>query len=83
MTSSDMVATYMPWLLSAITIWFNILAGNKHRGAWGIAMTGQLGWLLWIVVTANWGFLPMNIALWVVYARNHWKWVSEPEGAQQ
>jgi hypothetical protein len=27
------IITYMPWLLSAITIWMTVLAGNKHPSA--------------------------------------------------
>jgi hypothetical protein len=79
---TDAVVTYAPWLLSAITIWFNLMAGNKHRWAWAIALVGQAGWLTWIILSANWGFLPMNIALWIVYTRNHMKWQAEPEPTQ-
>lgn len=70
----ELITTYLPWLLSAITIWFNLMAGNKHAGAWALALVGQAGWLAWIIVTKNWGFLPMNLALWIVYGRNHLKW---------
>ena len=70
----DAIITYLPYLLSAITIWFNLAAGNKHPLSWAIALVGQALWLLWIVVSGNFGFLPMNLALWVVYARNHLKW---------
>ena len=65
---------YMPWLLSAITIYMNLLAGNKHPHAWAVGLVGQAGWLAWILASSNWGFLPMNIALWIVYGRNHLKW---------
>lgn len=64
----------LPWVLSGITIWMNVLAGNKHPSAWALGLLGQALWLIWILATASWGFLPMNIALWIVYARNHWKW---------
>lgn len=67
----------LPWLLSAITIWMNVAAGNRRPGAWAIGLVGQLGWLVWIYLTANWGFLPMNFALWIVYGRNHLKWQRE------
>lgn len=65
---------YMPWLLSVITIYMTVLAGNKARNAWAVGLAGQAGWLAWILVSASWGFLPMNIALWWVYGRNHLKW---------
>ena len=65
---------YMPWLLSAITLYMNVLAGNRARHAWAIGLVGQAGWLAWIVASATWGLLPMNIGLWWVYGRNHLKW---------
>lgn len=68
-----------PWLLSVITIWMTLAAGNKHRSAWLIGLVGQAGWLVWIVAAEAWGFLPMNLALWAVYARNHWKWNGAPQ----
>ena len=65
---------YLPWLLSAITIWMTLLTGNLHRSSWLIGLGNQLLWLVWIVVTETWGLVPLNIALWVVYYRNHVKW---------
>ena len=70
----DAVKQYMPWLLSAITIWMTLLAGNKHPKAWAVGLVNQALWLAWIVSAGAWGLLPMNAALWVVYGRNHWKW---------
>lgn len=69
-----MIAEYMPWLLSAITIYMTLLAGNKHRNAWLVGLLAQALWLVWIIEVRAWGLLPMNIALWIVYARNHCKW---------
>ena len=68
------IATYMPWLLSAITIWTMFLAGEKHKKTWALGLTNQALWLAWIVAIGAWGLLPMNLALWVVYGRNHFKW---------
>lgn len=70
----DVIVTYLPWLLSAITIWMNLMAGNKHPSAWLVGLVNQGLWLFWIGATSNWGFLPMNMALWLVYWRNHQKW---------
>jgi len=71
---SEAIRTYLPWLLSAITIWMTLLAGNLHRNAWLVGLGNQLLWLIWIVLVGAWGLLPMNLALWVVYGRNHMKW---------
>ncbi len=72
--TAEAVRVYLPWFMSAITIWMTLMAGNKHRSAWLIGLGNQLLWSTWIIVTASWGLLPMNIALWVVYGRNHRRW---------
>lgn len=71
------IIDYLPWLMSAITIYTMILAGNKRPGAWLVGLSNQLLWLVWIVLSSAWGLLPMNIALWVVYGRNHLRWRKE------
>lgn len=70
----DWIVMLLPWVLSAITLWMTVLAGNRHRYAWAIGLGNQALWLCWIVAAEAWGLIPMNIALWVVYARNHLKW---------
>lgn len=67
------VRDYLPWVLSALTIYMTLLAGNKHPKAWAVGLLAQALWLLWIVSASAWGLLPMNIALWIVYGRNHRK----------
>lgn len=69
------LTSYLPWLLSAITIYMTVLAGNKTRWAWSVGLVNQLLWLVWIVTVGAWGLLPMNLALWIVYSRNHMKWM--------
>ena len=68
------VVNYLPWLLSAITIYMTVLAGNKSRNAWLFGLVNQALWLVWIIFSGAWGLLPMNLALWIVYSRNHTKW---------
>ena len=68
------IIKYLPYLLSALTIYSMLLAGNKRRGAWVIGLVNQLLWLVWIILAQAWGLLPMNLALWIVYARNYLKW---------
>ena len=75
---TEIIRFYMPWLMSAVTIWMTLLAGNKHKSAWLVGIGNQALWLTWIVTVDAWGLIPMNIALWVVYARNHLKWSAKP-----
>ena len=71
------VVEYLPWLLSAITIWQALLSGNKSVAAWPVGMANQALWLVWIAASGTWGMLPMNAALWVVFLRNWMKWSVE------
>lgn len=76
-----LIIDYLPWLLSAITVWMTLLAGNKSRFAWMVGLGNQLLWLAWIIASAQWGLLPLNIALWIVYGRNQLKWMAERDRA--
>lgn len=77
--SGHTVVTYLPWFLSAVTIYMTVLAGNKNRHAWAVGLFNQAAWLVWIIMSETWGLLPMNLALWVVYGRNHIKWTTQPQ----
>ena len=70
----EAIRDYLPWLLSAITIWMTLMAGNMHNSAWLVGLGNQALWLIWIVATGTWGLIPLNVALWIVYGRNHLKW---------
>lgn len=74
----DTLVFWMPWLLSGITIWMTVLAGNKTQWAWLVGLVNQGLWLIWILLSETWGLIPMNLALWIVYGRNHCKWMQEP-----
>lgn len=74
MTSLELIIQILPWFMSGITIYMNILAGSLRKDAWMWGLANQLLWLAWIFMTGTWGLLPMNICLWIIYGRNHWKW---------
>lgn len=72
-----MIEQYLPWLLSVITIYTMFLAGDRKPYTWAIGLANQALWLVWIIASESWGLIPMNAALWFVYARNHIKWNAE------
>lgn len=76
---TNAIIVYLPYLLSAITIMQLFLTGNKHRHSWLVGLGNQCLWLTWILVSANYGLLPMNAAIWVMYTRNHFKWRREAQ----
>lgn len=70
----QMIVLYLPWVLSTITAYQSFLAGDKKRSAWVLALCNQALWLTWVLCSQNWGLLPLNAVLWVVYYRNYRKW---------
>lgn len=74
MTELNFYKDILPWILSGITIWMTLLAGNLHRSAWAVGLLGQALWAVYILGTETWGLIPLNLTLWVVYFRNHLKW---------
>ena len=69
-----MIVKYLPYVLSAITLYTMFLAGGKKRYTWIVGLVNQALWVLWIIKAKAWGLVPMNIGLWVVYVRNHLAW---------
>jgi hypothetical protein len=70
----SLIIVYLPWLLSCMTIVSSWLTGNKNKFGWIVALASQALWLVWIFASRNWGFLPLNAMLWIVYVRNYRAW---------
>lgn len=73
---------YLPWLLSAITLWMTYLQGEKNTLSWVVGLVGQLGWFILTFVTGLYGLLPLNIGLTVLYYRNYVKWKRDTGGVK-
>lgn len=71
----ELLVDWLPWLvLSPLTLWMTLAAGNKRRDAWAIGVANQGAWLVWIVAAQAWGLVPMNLVLTGLYLRNHVQW---------
>ena len=71
---TDLIVTFLPWLMSAITVYTMFAAGEMKRHTWKVGLANQVLWATWIVASGSWGLLPMTLAITFVYARNHFKW---------
>ena len=69
-----MIRIYLPYLMSAITIWQLYLAGHKRPSNWLYGLGNQVLWLIWIMTVHAYGLLPMTAALVYLYARNYRLW---------
>lgn len=61
----------MTWsfVLGAVGIVGLAVAAHRPRIGWRINIAAQVLWLVYAVVTRQWGFLPMSVAYAVMYAR--------------
>jgi hypothetical protein len=73
----NLYVTYGPWLLSSLTVMLTIMQGNKYRHAWSLTLINQVLWLAWILLSGTYGFILLNICMWIVCIRNHLKWSKE------
>ena len=77
MSIKELILTYLPWLLSLLTIYSAVLCGDKKAFGWTIGFINQGLWLTWIITSETWGMLPMNIVLAFIFAKNYFKWAAE------
>ena len=70
----DAITVYLPYVLSLITIYGIVKAGDRKRWAWLVGLGNQALWLTWITSSESWGLLPLTFVLCVVYTRNWFKW---------
>lgn len=76
------LAHYLPWFLSCCTVTSSWFAGDKKLMAIKISLFGQVFWSIWCVASATWGFIPLNLVLWVMYIRNYRKWKADDDRDQ-
>jgi hypothetical protein len=67
----------LPLALSINTITLMWLVGNRKVLGWWLAVIGQGGWWVFIVLFEAWGLIPMAAALTFTYVRNLLKWRKE------
>ncbi len=65
---------YMTWFMSAVTITSVWLTGNKDVRGWYLGLFSQSLWVIYIIVTHTWGFIPTTAFLAVIQFRNALKW---------
>lgn len=60
--------------LAAIGIFGLLIAGRKNSLGWGIGLAAQLLWIIYAVVTAQYGFILSALAYGFVYGKNFLAW---------
>jgi hypothetical protein len=70
----------LPWFTSAFTLLSIYLTGQKKWYGWLIGLLNQTLWITTAVMFAEWGLLPLTIALVGLYSFNMIRWRKELHG---
>ena len=65
------------FVLAAVGIAGIYLAGRRSKWGWGLGLAAQVLWLVFAVVTAQYGFILTAVAYGAVYGKNLWQWHRE------
>ena len=65
------------FVLAAVGIAGIYLAGKKSKWGWGLGLGAQILWLIFAIVTAQYGFILTAVAYGAVYGKNLWQWHRE------
>lgn len=68
--------------LGALALLSTTLAGNRRRSAWQVGILAQLGWIGFMFLTENFGFIVSIVGFTVVYIRNYIAWAPDQQPEQ-
>lgn len=60
--------------LSAIAVVTSWLIGNRWTPAWLVGVAAQVVWVVYAVMTQQWGFIGSAVIFGVMNMRNYLKW---------
>ena len=69
------------FVLAGIGILGIYLAGRKSLWGWAIGVGAQLLWIVYAIVTQQWGFIASAVAYASVYGLNWYRWSQDRKKA--
>lgn len=70
-------------LLAAVGILGLLLAGSKRKVGWAVGVGAQVLWIVYALVTQQYGFILSAVAYAAVYGRNWLRWRREERHQRQ
>lgn len=67
------------WALAALGIATMFFAGRHKWWAWPIGITTEILWIVYSVITDQYGFIVASIAYIVIYIKNTHSWKNKPD----
>lgn len=71
------------WLLTAVGIAGLAFAGSKRKVGWALGLYVQVLWVIYAIVSQQYGFVVSAFAFGFAYARNWFKWSREEREARE
>lgn len=65
------------FVLAAVGILGIWLAGRKSLWGWAVGVGAQVLWMVYAVVSQQWGFIASALAYGGIYGWNWWKWARD------
>lgn len=72
-----MIPWYWSWILTLLGVTGLYFAGKKQKVGWMIGLCAQVFWIIYAIVSSQYGFVFSAIAYGSVYLRNWIKWSGE------
>lgn len=69
-----MVSQWWSWGLMAIGVLGLYFAGKAQKRGWMIGLFAQILWIVYAIVSHQWGFIVSAVVYGSMYARNYWLW---------
>lgn len=69
-------------VLAAVGVLGLFIAGRKHWAGWAIGLGAQVLWVIYALVTRQYGFLASAFAYGAVYGNNLRRWVADEKKEQ-
>lgn len=74
-----MLWSYSLAAVGILGIW---LAGRKSLWGWAVGVAAQALWIMYALVTGQYGFIVSALAYAAIYGRNWWKWAAERQAEE-
>lgn len=63
--------SWVLFVLSAFGVW---LSGINPKAGWRYAIANQAAWLIYAMMTEQWGIAANSVVFSALHARNLWRW---------
>lgn len=70
----SMIMEIMPWVLSAMSAIMLWSMGDKKKWGPGFGLLNQAVWIVYVLMTDQWGLMPGVLVYTFIHARNLYVW---------